>query len=91
MARTKRSGKRKRLPIDPFKPPEVKVDTLPYTREHKRLPAGKRFWSFMLICDRVTEKDHYLNRGSPRTYRDALEDAIDLARRRRCHTVKVLP
>lgn len=90
MVRPIRNGLRKRL-HDPFKPPEIKVDVAQFTRAHGRLPAGKRFWSFMLITNRVTENDHYLNRGAPRTYRDALDDALDLAKRRRCHTVRVLP
>lgn len=67
----------------------VKTDV--YKRVHGREPRGRSYWRFLLVTDRVTEKDHCYNSKCHETYDAALKAAIELAERRRCHTVMVFP
>jgi hypothetical protein len=70
---------------------EIQIRTDIYERERGGPPRGRAFWSFKLVTDRVTEKDHLYTTKTPMTYDAALADAIDLARRRRAYCVVVLP
>jgi hypothetical protein len=69
----------------------VTVDTARYERAHGKPPNGKDLWSFRLCTDRVTEKDYHFTAEAQLPYDEALKAAVDLAERRRAHTVVVLP
>lgn len=69
----------------------MKIRTDIYERANGRKPRGRSYWRFLLVTDRVTEKDHLHNSKCDQTYEAALKVAVALAERRRCHTVVVFP
>jgi len=69
----------------------ITIDTSKYEKKHGKSPRGRGYWKFKLCTDRVTERDHVIDRMVEETYDKALDDARDVATRRRCHTIVVLP
>lgn len=71
---------------------QIAIDTVKYERFHDRKPAGRRFWSFTLVADTITIKDHFLNMDDKqRTYPDALEEAKRVALLRKSVRIIVEP
>jgi hypothetical protein len=69
----------------------MKVRTDIFEKVNGREPRGRGYWRFQLVTDRVTEKDHFHSSKVNQSYYEALKAAVELAERRRSHTVVVLP
>lgn len=68
----------------------MNVRTDIYERTNGCKPRGRGYWRFLLVTDRVTEKDHCHNSKCDQTFEEALKVAKEIAVRRRCHTIVVL-
>lgn len=69
----------------------IAVDTSKYERSFGKKPRGRGYWKFKLCTERVTEKDHHIAPNVEQSYDAALDYAREVATRRRCHTIVVLP
>ena len=69
----------------------MKVRTDIYERVNGRKPRGRGYWCFLLVTDRVTERDHFVSSKVNQTYPSALKAATRIALMRRSHTIVVQP
>jgi len=69
----------------------IEIDTSYYKAKTGKMPRGRGMWTFMLVTDRITEKDHYHNPGKFMGFAAALGRAVELAKMRRAYLVRVMP